>query len=93
MADEKDKKLSFKEFAKKPDEKQINEVILPTGTVDKDGTGQEETDEAIPAIFATIHHKSEHRPDGYTPEEIEELNRAANAHIPELNKKPDEEEK
>lgn len=33
----------------------------------------------IPALFATIHHKSDQRPDGYTPEDIEELNNAGNA--------------
>lgn len=32
-------------------------------------------EEDIPAIFATIHFKSEHRPDGYEPEEIAEINR------------------
>lgn len=31
-----------------------------------------------PALFATIHHKSERRPDGYTDEDITELNRLAN---------------
>lgn len=83
MAEEK-KTKGFKDFTK-----QIDEVLLPTGTVDADGIGQEETDAAIPALFATIHHKSDARPDGYTPSEIEELNRLANAHIPELNQKND----
>lgn len=32
----------------------------------------------IPALFATIHHKSDHRPDGYTDEEIAQLNHLAN---------------
>lgn len=32
-----------------------------------------------PALFATIHHRSDERPDGYTHEDIAELNRAANA--------------
>lgn len=31
-----------------------------------------------PAIFATIHHQSEHRPDGYTSEDIAALNSLAN---------------
>lgn len=31
-----------------------------------------------PALFATIHHKSEDRPDGYSDEDIGELNRIAN---------------
>lgn len=34
----------------------------------------------IPALFATIHHQSEQRPNGYTAADIEELNHAANAH-------------
>lgn len=33
-----------------------------------------------PALFATIHHRSGERPDGYTPEEIAELNKVANQH-------------
>jgi hypothetical protein len=31
-----------------------------------------------PALFATIHHKSDERPNGYTAEDIAELNRIAN---------------
>nr|WP_315053219.1 hypothetical protein [uncultured Brevundimonas sp.] len=31
-----------------------------------------------PALFATIHHQSDERPDGYTAEDIAELNRLAN---------------
>ncbi len=38
----------------------------------------------VPAIFATIHFRSADRPDGYTSEEIEDLNIEANRHIPEL---------
>lgn len=36
----------------------------------------------IPALFATIHFRSEKRPDGYTAEEIAELNELANAKEP-----------
>jgi hypothetical protein len=32
----------------------------------------------IPALFATIHFRSPERPDGYTPEEIAQLNELAN---------------
>lgn len=32
----------------------------------------------VPALFATIHFRSERRPEGYTDDEIAELNRAAN---------------
>jgi hypothetical protein len=32
----------------------------------------------IPALFATIHFRSERRPNGYTDEEIAELNELAN---------------
>jgi hypothetical protein len=32
----------------------------------------------LPALFATIHFRSARRPDGYTADEIDELNRAAN---------------
>ncbi len=38
----------------------------------------------IPALFATIHFRSEERPDGYTEDEIELMNIEANRHIPEL---------
>jgi hypothetical protein len=33
---------------------------------------------AIPALFATIHFRSDVRPDGYTDEDIAELNKLAN---------------
>lgn len=75
MANEKENKLSFKEFAKK----QIDEVVLPANVV-----ATPEDEELIPALFATIHHKSDTRPDGYTPEDIEDMNNAANAHMPHL---------
>jgi hypothetical protein len=37
--------------------------------------------EKLPALFATIHHQSEQRPEGYSPDDIEELNNLANAHL------------
>lgn len=37
------------------------------------------TDMTIPSLFATIHFKSDERPDGYTAEDIAELNQKANA--------------
>jgi len=42
-------------------------------------TGDEEK---LPALFATIHFRSTRRPDGYTDDEIAELNRAANPRDP-----------
>lgn len=45
-------------------------------------------DEPIPAIFATIHHQSDDRPDGYSAEDIAELNRAANSGPPTRSRKP-----
>jgi len=35
----------------------------------------------LPALFATIHHKSDRRPNGFDPEDIEQLNKDANAHL------------
>lgn len=49
---------------------------------------KEPTSDEAPAIFATIHHKSEQRPDGYTPEELSELNRLANGLDQKQSKKP-----
>lgn len=75
---------SFSEFTKT---EQVDEVVLPAGPenpIDPD----EIPDNLIPALFATIHHRSEHRPDGYTPEDIEDMNNAANAHLPHLQTKP-----
>lgn len=46
-----------------------------------------DSDDAIPAIFATIHHRSEGRPGGYTDEQISWLNVQANRHLPELYEK------
>lgn len=37
-----------------------------------------ERERKIPALFATIHFRSPERPDGYTAEEIAELNELAN---------------
>lgn len=42
------------------------------------------TDDQIPAIFATIHWRSDERPNGYTAEEVSWLNVIANRHIPAL---------
>lgn len=50
-----------------------------------------EGNETPPALFATIHHKSEHRPDGYSPEDIEELNHLANGGKP--SKEDDDKDK
>ena len=35
-------------------------------------------DRPLPALFATIHLRSARRPEGYTDDEIAELNRVAN---------------
>jgi hypothetical protein len=35
-------------------------------------------EDRIPSLFATIHFQSAERPDGYTDEEIGEMNRLAN---------------
>jgi len=48
-------------------------------TTDKSqGPKAESNSDEAPAVFATIHHKSEHRPDGYTEDEIANMNRTAN---------------
>lgn len=39
-------------------------------------------DRPLPALFATIHFRGPQRPDGYTADEITELNRAANCGSP-----------
>jgi hypothetical protein len=39
----------------------------------------------IPALFATIHFKSDDRPDGYTDEDIRALNTLANTPKPRLS--------
>lgn len=36
----------------------------------------------IPALFATIHFRSDERPDGYTDEDIQALNTLANTPKP-----------
>jgi hypothetical protein len=48
--------------------------------------GGHKAEQAIPAIFATIHHRSEERPGGYTRRDIAWMNVVANQHIPELHK-------
>lgn len=47
-----------------------------------DGKKADDQLRLIPALFATIHWRSPRRPNGYTPEQVEELNRMANAHLP-----------
>ena len=47
----------------------------------------DKSDEQIPNIFASIHFRSQRRPDGYTNDEIELLNIEANRHIPDLYEK------
>ncbi|HYG25710.1 MAG TPA: hypothetical protein VD906_02275 [Caulobacteraceae bacterium] len=37
----------------------------------------------LPALFATIHIRSARRPDGYTADEIADLNRAVSRRIPD----------
>jgi hypothetical protein len=42
-------------------------------------------DKPIPNLFATIHWRSDERPDGYTPADVSWMNVIANRHIPELH--------
>lgn len=42
------------------------------------GDGEPEEQAEIPALFATIHFKSDSRPNGFTPEEIAEINEGLN---------------
>lgn len=42
----------------------------------------DDDEKKLPALFATIHLRSARRPDGYTDDEIAELNRAANPRRP-----------
>lgn len=46
---------------------------------DKPKTKPEADLNEIPALFATIHFRSDKRPDGYTDDEIVDLNKLANA--------------
>jgi len=41
-------------------------------------TPSSDDEPVIPALFATIHHQSDERPNGYSAEDIDELNRLAN---------------
>lgn len=80
-----DKVKGFKDFAQKPVVENTVTFNTPDGVEtaefpDTDGQDIPE-DDGIPAIFATIHFKSDARPDGYTPEDIEEMNRVANQHL------------
>jgi hypothetical protein len=43
-----------------------------------DGPEDDQEPADIPALFATIHFQSSERPDGYTDEDLTELNRLAN---------------
>lgn len=42
----------------------------------------DDDEKELSALFATIHFRSARRPDGYTDDEIAELNRAANPRRP-----------
>ncbi len=50
-------------------------------------SGRGGADDAVPALFATIHFRSETRKDGLTSDEIELLSIEANRHIPDLYEK------
>ena len=41
-------------------------------------------DKPNPSLFATIHWRSDTRPDGYTPAAVSWMNVIGNRHIPEL---------
>jgi len=72
------KKFSFSKFV---ESQPVNEVLLPTGVVDKP-----EDKELIPNLFCTIHHKSDERPNGWDDDSLFWANHDANSHIPSLQK-------
>ena len=78
------KKLSFKDFQKKQVDENIDytKVNVPT----QPPVLNPSEDDKIPALFASIHHQSEDRPDGYSPADFFWMNHDANAHLPELQK-------
>jgi len=59
------------------------DAILPV-LHDPDQPDQDDDDSKIPNLFATIHFKSDQRPDGYTSKDLWEMNNNANAHLPHL---------
>jgi hypothetical protein len=48
---------------------------------------QDEREKHIPSLFATIHWRSEDRPDGYTDADVAWLNVIANKHLPRLHRR------
>ena len=44
----------------------------------------DDDDSGIPALFATIHFKSDQRPDGFSAKDMWDMNNAANSHLPHL---------
>lgn len=67
----------FSEFAGNPADTPAVTPDAETPAVDPAATDLSQ----IPALFATIHHKSDERPDGYTSDDIADLNDKANAHL------------
>lgn len=54
----------------------FQEFIAKASTEDVTALLQRMRDEGLPvehSFFATIHHKSEHRPDGYTPDDLDQI--------------------
>lgn len=79
---------AFKDFASKP----VNETTGDVGGIPNEDEATvfntpegpmsvEPVEDDIPALFATIHFKSDDRPNGYTMEDIEEMNRLANSRL------------
>ena len=80
----KDPEISFKNFLKKqePVDKPLVEYVAPAHALNDEPMSDVDND--IPALYATIHFKSEHRPNGHTAADMVRMNNAANAHLPHL---------
>lgn len=89
MSNPQDNKLpSFKDFRSATSAKidEAADAILPV-LHDPDHPADDDAhDDAdgLPRLFATIHYKSDARPDGYSSKDIWEMNNKANAHLPHL---------
>lgn len=89
MSNPQDSKIpSFKDFRATVPAKidEAADAILPVLHDPDHPVDDDAHDDAdgLPRLFATIHYKSDARPEGYSSKDIWNMNNAANAHLPHL---------
>lgn len=75
---------SFKDFKAENPVVEAADTILPVLHDPDQPEADHDDDDNLPRLFATIHHKSDERPDGYSSKDLWNMNNLANSHLPHL---------